>query len=163
MPSTRPVAISRPVRLEGRACDRRRGRHRPVDEQDRARAHERDSRTLSRAGETAYAKLNLALHVRERMADGYHRIETIFAFCEDGDELTPRRRTPSRSKPVAVRRSVDSTDNLVLHAAEAFQQASKTQAGASLILRKMLPVASGLGGGSADAAATLRLLNQLWG
>ena len=38
--------------------------------------------------EVAYAKLNLALHVRERLSDGYHRIETIFAFCEDGDLLT---------------------------------------------------------------------------
>ena len=37
--------------------------------------------------ETAYAKLNLALHVRERMADGYHRLETLFAFCTDGDVL----------------------------------------------------------------------------
>ncbi|MGI8704720.1 MAG: 4-(cytidine 5'-diphospho)-2-C-methyl-D-erythritol kinase [Sphingomicrobium sp.] len=119
---------------------------------------------MSGHAETAHAKLNLALHVRERMADGYHRIETVFAFCEDGDELTAEKADSlslETTGPFAG--SIDSTDNLVVQAAEAFQRANKTQAGASLRLRKLLPVASGLGGGSADAAATLRLLNHLWG
>lgn len=113
--------------------------------------------------ETAYAKINLALHVRERMAEGYHRIETLFAFCEDGDEL---------SGEIADSLALDisgpfgeclgSADNLVLRAAQALKDKSGVSSGASLQLRKCLPVASGLGGGSADAAATLRLLNRLW-
>ena len=103
--------------------------------------------------ETAYAKLNLALHVRGREPDGYHRIETIFAFCEDGDELEVR---------VSDRLSLEVTgpfagmlerepDNLVLKAARAIAVE------AALTLEKRLPVAAGLGGGSADAAALLRL------
>ena len=53
--------------------------------------------------ETAYAKINLALHVRERLPDGYHRIETIFAFCEEGDVLSaePVSRSMLRQSPNA--------------------------------------------------------------
>jgi len=113
--------------------------------------------------EKAYAKLNLALHVREKRDDGYHRIETIFAFCEDGDELSAE---PADSLTIAVSgpfaKSIGSGNNLALSAAEALQQASGTDAGAAMRLRKVLPVASGIGGGSADAAAALRLLNRLW-
>lgn len=109
--------------------------------------------------ETAYAKLNLALHVRGREADGYHRIETIFAFCEDGDLLVGResdRLTLDLSGPFARELSVE-PDNLVLRAARAL--------GARLAfsLDKRLPLASGLGGGSADAAAALRLIARMRG
>ena len=109
--------------------------------------------------ETAYAKINLALHVRERMADGYHRIETVFAFCEEGDLLSAReseRRTLFLSGPFARDLSAE-TDNLVLRAA--------TLLGAKVAfsLDKRLPIASGLGGGSADAAAALRLIARMRG
>lgn len=119
---------------------------------------------MSDAAETAYAKLNLALHVRERMPDGYHRIETVFAFCEDGDEITGEAAdsvSVSQSGPFAA--ALDSADNLVARAAAMLAKMSGTKAGAAIHLRKSLPLASGLGGGSADAAATLRLLNRLWG
>ncbi|HUG45504.1 MAG TPA: 4-(cytidine 5'-diphospho)-2-C-methyl-D-erythritol kinase [Sphingomicrobium sp.] len=118
---------------------------------------------MSTAGGTAYAKINLALHVREKLPDGYHRIETIFAFCEDGDELTAKK-ADEVSVEVAgpFGAAVDERDNLVLQAAETFRR-NRTEHGASLHLRKLLPIASGLGGGSADAAAALRLLNRLWG
>lgn len=104
--------------------------------------------------EIAYAKINLALHVRERMADGYHRIETVFAFCEDGDVLTAR---PADELSLDITGPfagalVGEADNLVLRAAYA------VGARAALSLDKRLPVASGIGGGSADAAAALRLL-----
>ncbi|HET9811384.1 MAG TPA: 4-(cytidine 5'-diphospho)-2-C-methyl-D-erythritol kinase [Sphingomicrobium sp.] len=119
---------------------------------------------MSVTSEIAYAKLNLALHVRERMADGNHRIETIFAFCEDGDELTAEE---SESISLAVQgqfgAGLESDDNLVVRAAEALQRHSGSDRGANLRLQKNLPVASGVGGGSADAAAALRLLNGLWG
>lgn len=103
--------------------------------------------------ETAYAKLNLALHVRAREADGYHRIETIFAFCEDGDVITAE---PAEALSLDVTGPFAGAlagegENLVLRAARA------AAATAALTLDKRLPVAAGLGGGSADAAAVLRL------
>jgi len=103
--------------------------------------------------ETAYAKLNLALHVRAREADGYHRIETVFAFCEDGDVLSARAADAlalAVTGPFAGALEGES-DNLVLKAARA------VGAKAALTLDKRLPVAAGLGGGSADAAAALRM------
>lgn len=112
--------------------------------------------------ETAFAKLNLALHVRAREPDGYHRIETLFAFCEDGDELTAE---PAEGLSLEVTGpfAVDlGPDNLVLRAAQALRDRLGTEAGAALTLDKRLPVASGIGGGSADAAAALRLLQRLW-
>lgn len=104
--------------------------------------------------EVAYAKINLALHVRAREPGGYHRIETIFAFAEDGDVLTAQ---PSErlSLQITGRFAADlagEPDNLVLKAARALA------ATAALTLDKRLPVAAGIGGGSADAAAVLRLL-----
>ena len=114
--------------------------------------------------ETAYAKVNLALHVRERMADGYHRIETVFAFCADGDRLsaeTAEAFTLELTGPFAC--GLESRDNLVAKAAALLKNAYRTSSSATVRLEKQLPVASGLGGGSADAAAALRLLNRLWG
>ncbi len=116
--------------------------------------------------ETAYAKINLALHVRARRDDGYHEIESLFAFCEDGDVLTATLRddgalTLAIDGPFAGDLAADA-DNLVLRAARALRDASGRSLGADLALTKNLPVASGIGGGSADAAATLRLLMALW-
>lgn len=119
---------------------------------------------MSGAAERAYAKLNLALHVRERRDDGYHAIETIFVFCEDGDELTAE---PAGKLSLAITGpfggGLDPQDNLVTRAAERFREANGTIGGAHIQLSKLLPIASGLGGGSADAAAALRLLNRMWG
>jgi 4-diphosphocytidyl-2-C-methyl-D-erythritol kinase len=119
---------------------------------------------LSELVETAYAKLNLALHVRGKMADGYHRIETLFVFCEDGDEL---RAEPANDVSLDVAGpfapELQEKYNLVLDAVAALREASGTADGARLRLIKNLPVSSGVGGGSADAAAALRLLNRLWG
>ena len=116
------------------------------------------------AAETAFAKINLALHVRGRLPDGRHRLETLFAFCEDGDELEVE---GDEALSCAVTGTDDagvvSGDNLVLRAAFALRAASGTRQGAALRLTKRLPIASGIGGGSADAAAALRLLVGLWG
>ena len=116
------------------------------------------------AAETAYAKINLALHVRRRMPDGYHDLETLFAFCADGDELTA---APADDLSLTIvgpfgEKLSAGPDNLVLRAAEALRAAAGTAAGAAIRLDKRLPVASGIGGGSADAAAALRLLVRLW-
>ena len=116
--------------------------------------------------ETAYAKINLALHVRKRRADGYHQIESLFAFAEDGDRLTAQTRDDGAISltiggPFA--HGLDSgPGNLVVRAAEALRSACNVAAGADIRLTKNLPIASGIGGGSADAAAALRLLSRLW-
>jgi 4-diphosphocytidyl-2-C-methyl-D-erythritol kinase len=115
--------------------------------------------------EIAYAKINLALHVRARDADGYHCIETLFAFAEDGDRLqvaAADRLTLAVRGPFAGALGAGE-DNLVMRAAEALRSHYNVRAGAALILDKQLPVASGIGGGSADAAAALRLLVRWWG
>jgi 4-diphosphocytidyl-2-C-methyl-D-erythritol kinase len=114
--------------------------------------------------ETAYAKINLALHVRKRRDDGYHELETLFAFVDQGDTLSleplDRLRLQCDGPFGALLSNGD--DNLVLHAARLLAQVSATGAGAAITLTKNLPVASGIGGGSADAAAVVRLLNRHW-
>ena len=114
--------------------------------------------------ELARAKLNLALHVRGKRPDGRHSIETIFAFCTDGDKLKASasdKLTLHVKGPFAG--ELGSTeDNLVLRAARLLQERSGAAQGAAMALTKNLPVASGIGGGSADAAAALRLLTRLW-
>lgn len=116
------------------------------------------------ATEHAWAKINLALHLRRRRADGYHDLESIFAFTQFGDTLTGEAAdalTLSLDGPTAAAADVGD-DNLVLRAARALATAANVTTGARLHLTKNIPVAAGLGGGSADAAAALRLLNRLW-
>ena len=119
---------------------------------------------MSAAREIAPAKLNLALHVRGRLPDGRHAIETIFAFCTDGDGLSAEaadQLSLDIGGPFAAE-VPEGDDNLVLKAARALAEAAGVQDGAALHLDKKLPVAAGIGGGSADAAAALRLLTSLW-
>jgi 4-diphosphocytidyl-2-C-methyl-D-erythritol kinase len=125
--------------------------------------------------EIAYAKLNLALHVRRRRADGYHELETLFAFCEAGDllQLEPTSGTEPQlevSGPFGAALA-GVGDNLVLRAARMMMEAAASirwKPAPDLFvprfhLNKRLPVAAGLGGGSADAAAAARLLSQAYG
>lgn len=120
-----------------------------------------DLRTIA---EPAPAKLNLALHVRHRRPDGYHALETLFAFVEQGDLVHV---TPAESDSFALTGPFAAMlagegDNLVTRAAAGFQQSFGGGAHA-ILLDKQLPIASGIGGGSADAAATLRALARLHG
>ena len=112
----------------------------------------------------AAAKLNLALHVRVLRTDGRHSIETIFAFCTDGDWLTAEEADDISLSVTGdfADELRDPSENLVIKAARALASATNVSQGAKLILDKRLPVASGIGGGSADAAAALRLLTSLW-
>ena len=114
--------------------------------------------------EAAPAKVNLFLHVVGRRADGYHLLDSLAVFPPVGDVL-------HGEISGALSLSVDGPfaaglhgedDNLVLRAARALMAKAGTTAGAALTLTKNLPVASGVGGGSADAAAALRLLARLW-
>ena len=110
--------------------------------------------------EKAPAKVNLTLHVLGRRADGYHEIESLVAFAGVGDALSF---TPGRALALTVggptaAAAGDTADNLVLKAARALaEQVEGLQLG-RFALSKRLPVAAGLGGGSADAAAALRML-----
>lgn len=115
--------------------------------------------------ELAPAKINLALHVRRRRADGYHDLETLFAFLRDGDILRvqPAARAAFRlSGPFGAALAGES-DNLVTRAAARFGSAFGIDQPVAIDLEKHLPIASGIGGGSADAAATLRALARLHG
>lgn len=110
-------------------------------------------------GEFAPAKVNLALHVTGRRADGYHLLDSLVVFAGVGDRITARPAgettltiTGPQSGALAVQE-----DNLCLRAARLMP------GGFALTLDKHLPVASGIGGGSADAAATLRLIARLTG
>jgi 4-diphosphocytidyl-2-C-methyl-D-erythritol kinase len=152
--------------------------------------------------ETAYAKINLALHVRKRRADGYHELESLFAFAEAGDRLTltgegewglsvsgpfaddlnmsktavTQSRHPGEGRgrwqeesTVAAHISaapafaeLTQPQNLVLRAARGMAAHFGIAAGIQFHLEKNLPVASGIGGGSADAAAAMRLCARHW-
>ena len=112
--------------------------------------------------ETARAKVNLFLHVLGRRPDGYHLLDSLAVFPEAADELTAE---PAEELTLAVEGPFAAGlegENLVLRAARALAAAAGVTRGARLVLHKRLPVASGIGGGSADAAAALRLLSRLW-
>jgi len=112
------------------------------------------------------------LHVTGQRDDGYHEIDTLVGFAETGDQLTFELAAAGQF-PLTLRGSFaddlarQGGDNTVIKAAEALAQAAAQAGlpvtGAAIVLEKHLPVASGLGGGSADAAATLLGLRELWG
>src|SRR3954454_15820888 len=114
--------------------------------------------------EIAPAKLNLALHVRGKLPDGRHAIETVFAFCIDGDWLSvePAEELSLKVGGPFADELGKGEDNLAMKAARVLADAAAVAQSAGLTLDKRLPVASGIGGGSADAAATLRLLTSFW-
>jgi 4-diphosphocytidyl-2-C-methyl-D-erythritol kinase len=113
----------------------------------------------------APAKLNLYLHVVGRRDDGYHLLDSLIAFADIGDRLTV---APADALsltvegPEAAGLADLGDDNLVLRAAHLLAEQTGAKARAALHLVKHLPIASGIGGGSADAAAALSALNQLW-
>ena len=117
---------------------------------------------------TANAKINLNLSVLGKRADGYHVLDSLVTFALLGDELSV-----SSSDELTLTYEgafasdlqdsfVHESDDLVLKAATALQQESGTSMTAALQLTKSVPFGAGLGGGSADAAACLRLLNSFW-
>ena len=113
------------------------------------------------ATETAYAKINLALHVRRRRDDGYHELETLFAFVDSGDRLTarPAERDELRVVGEFADQLADPFGNIVAKALATLPRPG----GLSITLDKSLPVAAGLGGGSADAGAVFRLVRAVHG
>ena len=109
------------------------------------------------------AKVNLSLRVLGRRPDGYHELRTVFQAVDLWDTLEGERAEGLhlRCEPASV--PADRT-NLVLRAAFALREAAgQPSLGASLVLRKSIPVGGGMGGGSTDAAGALLLLSRLWG
>jgi len=112
----------------------------------------------------ARAKINLYLHVVGKRPDGYHLLDSLVVFAETGDAIMVAPADDLSLKidgPFAGKLAADA-DNLVLRAARGLRDLSGVTAGAAITLTKNLPVASGIGGGSADAATTLQALIALW-
>ncbi len=129
-----------------------------------------NARPAETPGEDAPAKINLALAVTGRRPDGYHILESLVVFASNGDRLQAE---PAESDFLHVEGpyageldGTDPSDNLVMRARDVLRGYLLAQGSAApsvaLRLVKALPVASGIGGGSADAAATLRLLARQW-
>lgn len=114
--------------------------------------------------EFAPAKINLSLRVGRAREDGYHPLDSLVTFADWGDTITVREEIAlmMSMSGEASEDLIEEENNLVLQAARALQDHAGIDKGAIIHLHKEIPVASGLGGGSADAAATLRALNQLW-
>lgn len=114
--------------------------------------------------EFAPAKINLHLHVTGRRDDGYHLLHSLVVFAGVGDRLSVSP-DPGLSLSVTGPFSdglAEEPDNLVLRAARALAEAAGCAPAGRLVLEKNVPVASGIGGGSADAGAALRLLCRFW-
>ena len=111
--------------------------------------------------EIAYAKINLALHVRRWREDGYHEIETLFAFVDQGDLLVARGAQTDAVETVGefAGNILEPRTNLAMRALALLPRPS----GLAITLEKRLPVAAGLGGGSADAAAVFRIVEAAHG
>jgi len=128
--------------------------------------------------EIAPAKINLALHVTGRRADGYHLLDTLVTHGGSADRVSVRRldAVVPAGEPLPITLAIEgpaaaglaaTADNLVLRAARLLEAEARRLGRAvfpvALTLEKHLPIASGIGGGSSDAAATLRLLDRVWG
>lgn len=114
--------------------------------------------------ESAFAKINLSLRVLGRRPDGYHELQSLVVFAAIADTLEAHHATALTLEldgPFAATLAGEA-DNLVLRAARKLRDLCGVGEGARMTLEKNLPVASGIGGGSADAAAALRALMRLW-
>ncbi len=128
--------------------------------------------TPAAIAEAAPAKVNLYLHVVGRRADGYHLLDSLVAFASAGDRVLVEAATPGTRAGTAPGLTVDGPfagdvpdgpDNLAWQAAQGLAAALDRPCAVAVRLTKALPVASGIGGGSADAAAVLRACARLWG
>jgi 4-diphosphocytidyl-2-C-methyl-D-erythritol kinase len=118
--------------------------------------------TVSETLWPAPAKLNLFLHVTGRRADGYHELQTVFQLIELCDTVAIAVRSDGAIERPEGPAEVPPEADLVVRAARALQAASGTPLGATLRVRKRIPMGGGLGGGSSDAATVLLALNRLW-
>jgi 4-diphosphocytidyl-2-C-methyl-D-erythritol kinase len=110
----------------------------------------------------APAKLNLFLHIVGRRPDGYHQLQTVFQLIDWCDYLDFYRRNDGHIHRTPTIDSLTQDNDLIIRAAKLLQSYSGCHYGADIRLNKQLPMGSGLGGGSSDAATTLLALNHLW-
>jgi 4-diphosphocytidyl-2-C-methyl-D-erythritol kinase len=111
----------------------------------------------------APAKLNLFLHVTGRRPDGYHELQTVFQLIDLCDTIAISIRADGRIERPDGPPGVESESDLAVRAARTLQVATGCHLGATLRVRKRIPMGGGLGGGSSDAASVLLALNELWG
>ncbi len=112
----------------------------------------------------APAKLNLNLHITGKTSQEYHLLDSLVVFTEFGDELEFSEADDlSLEITGSFAQTVTTEDNLVLHAARLLQPYASRPCGAHIVLHKEIPVGAGLGGGSSDAAVTLKALHDMWG
>lgn len=110
----------------------------------------------------APAKINLYLHVTGKRPDGYHLLDSLFAFARDGDVITAKQADGLSLEIIGAPDLSAGEDNIVIKAARKLAAALGIEPNAHLVLEKNLPIASGIGGGSTDAAAALKALQVLW-
>ncbi len=124
------------------------------------------SQQVDKAGDAcfirSYAKINLTLDVLGRRSDGYHEIITVMQTIDLYDTLCLTRGDDRRVHIVCTRPELSNESNLAVQAAEALRQRFAPDQGVVIELHKRIPLAAGLGGGSSNAAAVLRALQQLW-
>jgi len=115
-----------------------------------------------RGGRTlAQAKINLALRILGKRPDGYHSIETVFLRVSLGDDVRVHIREKTRTLRCGVMRDQPEAENLAFRAAELYAKETGWPHGFEIVIKKRIPIGGGLGGGSADAAAVLRILNAI--
>ncbi|MCG6863047.1 MAG: 4-(cytidine 5'-diphospho)-2-C-methyl-D-erythritol kinase [Chromatiaceae bacterium] len=110
----------------------------------------------------APAKLNLMLRVLGRRPDGYHRLQTLFQFINQQDQLFFEPRQDGRIRRVSSLAGIPEESDLVVRAARLIQDRTGCRKGVDIGVEKHLPIGGGLGGGSSNAATTLVALNRIW-
>jgi len=116
----------------------------------------------ARGGRTlAQAKINLSLRVLGKQPDGYHSIETVFLRIDLGDDVRVHIREKARTLRCGVMRDQPQEENLAFRAAELYAKETGWPHGFEIVIKKRIPIGGGLGGGSGDAAAVLRILNSI--
>jgi 4-diphosphocytidyl-2-C-methyl-D-erythritol kinase len=117
---------------------------------------------IGRGGRTlAQAKINLSLRVLDKNPDGFHSIETVFLRLALGDDIRLHVRSNARILRCGVMRGEPEERNLAYRAAVLYAEETGWPGGFEIVIKKRIPIGGGLGGGSADAAAVLRILNKL--
>ena len=111
----------------------------------------------------APAKLNLFLHITGRRPDGFHNLQTLFQLLDWGDEIYLAATDDGKIERQQVEYGVAPEDDLTIRAARSLQSAAGCHRGVSIEVRKQIPLGSGLGGASSNAATVLSVLNHLWG
>lgn len=111
----------------------------------------------------APAKLNLFLHITGRRPDGYHELQTLFQILDWGDRVYLEKTNDGEVQRINAEYDVPEDEDLVIRAARLLKRVSNSRFGAAIEVHKQIPIGSGLGGGSTDAATVLVALNHLWG